>query len=110
MTDTEQSLITISQGVAILSILSWACGERSFLGHKLALRMEPAWVGCRCFGIGIFISLITLRAFDDSAALPLWLVCALSLGIGCARKKVAHINVKEQVLPEFNSAKKSSPP
>lgn len=78
-------MLILVQALSLLGILNWACGGRSFLGRPLALRRGPFWVGCRCFGAGLFVCLLSVRGVEDAAAMPLWVVCAVCLLVGSAR-------------------------
>ena len=106
--DEKDTFLNLVRGLALLAILSWAAGSRSFLGHPLALRMGPFWLGCRCFGLGIFITLVSLKVLDQQPTLTLWIISSACLLIGCARTKMSPTKTEPTTEPGYSPTLKET--
>lgn len=87
MGEYNTPLLNVPYLLAALGVLSWVCGSVTLFGRPLALRMGPFWVGCRCFGVGVLMTLVSTQEFEQRSVVFLW-VGALSLLVGSARTKI----------------------
>ena len=79
-------IAALASGLAIVALLNWLAGDRSFLGEDLLLRQTAPWSACRWFGLGLWIASVVATSKDDLRLESAGLVGAIALLIGTARK------------------------
>ena len=82
----EISLFAFS--LALVGLLNWLAGNRSFRGRELLIRRGPVWVASRWFGLGLWAASIVPAAQNDPSLMYAGLGGAVILLFGTARQAV----------------------
>jgi hypothetical protein len=89
MNNLEQ-ISTIAFGLAVVALFNWLTGDRSFRGSELMIRQGAFWVGCRWFGLGVWLATVVATSQDDFLLESAGLIGAFILLFGTARKTIRH--------------------
>ena len=80
-----QDITAAAFGLAVIAIVNWLLADRSFRGRELLIRRGSFWVGCRWFGLGLWIASMLATSPTDPRLAIVGLVGALMLLLGSAR-------------------------
>ena len=81
-----EQISAVAFGLAVVALFNWLTGDRSFRGNELMIRREAFWVGCRWFGLGVWLTTAVANSTDHLGLVSVGLVGALILLFGTARK------------------------
>ena len=76
MSSTEEVSL-VATGLAVIALLNWLAGDRSFRGRELFIRRGAAWTALRWLGLGLWVSTIIATSRDD-----FWFECSRFVGAG----------------------------
>ena len=83
----DQELILYAKIIAVVAMLNWLIGDRSFAGNLLEIRKEPMWLRMRWMGLGSAVSCFAIEREDSIILSYAALAGSLLLLIGTARRR-----------------------
>lgn len=81
-------LSLFASALAIVGLLNWLAGNRSFRGRELRIRRGPVWVASRWFGLGLWAGSVVATGQNDLSLMYAGLAGAVILLFGTARQAV----------------------
>lgn len=83
-----EEISLFASALAVIALLNWLAGDRSFRGRTLLIRQGTFWAACRWLGLGLWSASVIAASQNDMRLECAGFAGAMTLLFGTARQAV----------------------